>query len=63
MASKYLTDEGEPEEIYNDDWARAADLSVADINRLEKRFLNLIDWNLYVSNQEFVNFSKQLALK
>lgn len=40
MASKFLIDEGEDDEIYNDQWADAADIPVEKINKLEKFFLN-----------------------
>lgn len=40
LASKFLIDEGEDDEIYNDQWADAADIPVEKINKLEKFFLN-----------------------
>ena len=61
MASKYLMDEGEDEEIYNDDWARAADLDVKRINQLEKVLLHKLDWKLFVSESEFKLFSRELT--
>ena len=39
LASKYLYDEGVPEEVYNDEWAESADLDLEDINQLEREFL------------------------
>lgn len=54
-------DEGEDEEIYNDDWARAADLDVKRINQLEKLLLHKLDWKLFVSESEFKLFSRELT--
>lgn len=56
VASKYLYDEGEEEEVFNDDWARAGNKTVNDVNKLEMEFLASIDWSLFVSNQEFLDF-------
>lgn len=32
VASKYLYDEGEEEEVYNEDWAKAGKIIVANID-------------------------------
>jgi hypothetical protein len=63
LASKYLVDEGESEEIYNNEWAVAADMSVKKINMLEKEFLKKLDWNLFVSSNEFWKFTNDLTEK
>lgn len=63
LASKYLIDEGETEEIYNDDWASVSELSVKEINKLEKSFLRQLDWELYVSSEEFWKFTNSLTDK
>ena len=39
MASKYLVDEGEDDEIYNDEWADLIDYSVEQVNLMEKSIL------------------------
>lgn len=39
LASKYLYDEGEDEERFNDDWARAGSKTVDEVNKLEMEFL------------------------
>jgi len=54
VASKFLHDEGEAEEIFNDEWAEAAGLSVKTVNRLEREFLDAIDWKVYASPMEFL---------
>ncbi|KAL9957603.1 hypothetical protein ACROYT_G034522 [Oculina patagonica] len=56
VASKYLYDEGEDEEVFNDDWAKAGSKTVNDVNKLEMEFLASIDWSLFISNQEFLDF-------
>ena len=63
LASKYLIDEGEVEEIYNDEWALASELPVKEINKLEKSFLRQMDWDLYVSSEEFWDFTDKLTEK
>ncbi|KTF85640.1 hypothetical protein cypCar_00035102 [Cyprinus carpio] len=42
VASKYLYDEGEEEEVFNDEWGTAAKLDVQTVNTLEINFLNAI---------------------
>lgn len=42
VASKYLYDEGEEEEVFNDEWGAAGKLDVETINNLEMNFLNAI---------------------
>lgn len=61
MASKYLVDEGEDDEIYNDEWAELVDYSVDKVNKLERSILRQLEWELYVSENEFWSFTKQLT--
>lgn len=42
VASKYLYDEGEEEEVFNDEWGTAAKLDVKTVNILEMNFLSAI---------------------
>lgn len=78
MASKFLIDEGEDDEIYNDQWAEAADIPVEKINKLEKIFLNKMvtklnfkfyfiknfkEWEMFVSGEEFWKFTHDLTEK
>lgn len=42
VASKYLYDEGEDEEVFNDEWGTAGKLDVQTVNALEMNFLNAI---------------------
>ncbi|XP_043254097.1 protein CNPPD1 isoform X1 [Colletes gigas] len=53
VASKFLNDEGEKDEVFNTEWAQSADLSISHMNQLEKEFLNAIDWTVFVHNQDF----------
>lgn len=39
VASKYLYDDGEEDEVFNDEWATSAALSLADLNQAEREFL------------------------
>lgn len=42
VASKYLYDEGEEEEVFNDEWGAAGKLDVQTVNNLEMNFLNAL---------------------
>ncbi|XP_008217663.1 protein CNPPD1 [Nasonia vitripennis] len=53
VASKFLHDDGEEDEVFNTEWAQSGHLSVAKMNRLEKDFLKAINWTVYVHNQDF----------
>ncbi|XP_063285368.1 protein CNPPD1 [Pelobates fuscus] len=53
VASKYLYDEGEEEEVFNDEWGAAGRLDVQTVNALEMNFLSAIDWSLYTHPREF----------
>ncbi|KAM3916460.1 protein CNPPD1 [Leptodactylus fuscus] len=53
VASKYLYDEGEEEEVFNDEWGAAGKLDVQTVNNLEMNFLRAIDWSLYTHPREF----------
>lgn len=42
IAAKFLNDEGEEDEIFNDEWATSANMDVKDLNKLEREFLTAI---------------------
>lgn len=42
IASKYLNDDGEDDEVFNTEWAKSGNLTVPEINKLEREFLNAI---------------------
>lgn len=42
VASKYLYDEGEEEEVFNDEWGAAGKVDVQTMNTLEMNFLSAI---------------------
>ncbi|XP_028280534.1 protein CNPPD1 isoform X2 [Parambassis ranga] len=53
VASKYLYDEGEEEEVFNDEWGAAGKLDVQTVNNLEMKFLNAIEWSLFTEPNDF----------
>ncbi|XP_017880844.1 protein CNPPD1 [Ceratina calcarata] len=53
VASKFLNDEGEVDEVLNTEWAQSGDLTISEINQLEKDFLKAIDWTVFVHNHDF----------
>lgn len=60
VASKYLYDEGEEEEVFNDEWGTAAKLDVQTVNTLEMNFLNAIEWNLFTEPSDFFKVLSQV---
>uniref|UniRef100_A0A8C9U4C5 Protein CNPPD1 n=2 Tax=Scleropages formosus TaxID=113540 RepID=A0A8C9U4C5_SCLFO len=60
VASKYLYDEGEEEEVFNDEWGAAGKLDVQTVNTLEMNFLKAIDWSLYAEPREFYDILARL---
>ncbi|XP_014613773.1 PREDICTED: protein CNPPD1 [Polistes canadensis] len=53
VATKFLNDDGEEDQVFNQEWALSSNLSISQMNQLEKEFLNAIDWCVYVQNQDF----------
>ncbi|XP_014284864.1 protein CNPPD1 [Halyomorpha halys] len=53
VASKFLNDNGEDDDVLNSEWASSANLSLSDLNRLEKEFLNAIEWKVFVNVDDF----------
>ncbi|KAJ0062566.1 hypothetical protein NL108_017107 [Boleophthalmus pectinirostris] len=60
VASKYLYDEGEEEEVFNDEWGTAGKMDVQTINSLELGFLSAIDWSLFTEPRDFFDILSQL---
>ncbi|XP_011306324.1 protein CNPPD1 [Fopius arisanus] len=53
IASKFLNDDGEEDEVFNAEWAQSGDLTVPQMNRLEKEFLTAINWEIFIYNDQF----------
>lgn len=53
VASKFLFDDGEDEEVFNDEWAASGSMELKALNRLEREFLGAIDWDLHVDPATF----------
>ncbi|KAF6725103.1 Protein CNPPD1 [Oryzias melastigma] len=60
VASKYLYDEGEEEEVFNDEWGAAGKLDVQTVNNLEMNFLKAIEWSLFTDPNDFFDTLSQL---
>lgn len=56
VASKYLQDNN----YSNNAWSKISGLSLKEINSIERRFLQLIVYNLYVSEEVFNNWTNLL---
>ncbi|KAL1022349.1 hypothetical protein UPYG_G00025490 [Umbra pygmaea] len=63
VASKYLYDEGEDEEVFNDEWGAAGKLDVQTINTLEMNFLNAIEWSLFTEPGDYFGILNQLEAR
>lgn len=53
VASKFLYDDGEEDEVFNNEWAASADLELKDLNLMEREFLDALDWHLFVKPKAF----------
>ena len=42
VASKFLNDEGEEDEVINSEWANSAKIDLTDLNQIERQFLQAI---------------------
>lgn len=60
VASKYLNDDGEEDEVFNDEWATSGGLEKKELNRLELDFLSAIDWKIYVSPEDYEETAEHL---
>ncbi|XP_035533589.1 protein CNPPD1 [Morone saxatilis] len=63
VASKYLYDEGEEEEVFNDEWGAAGKLDVKTVNTLEMNFLNAIEWSLFTEPNDLFDILSQLETR
>jgi len=53
VASKFLHDDGEEDEVFNDEWAKSGNIDLKEFNRLEIEFLSAIDWRVNVPTEDF----------
>lgn len=53
VASKFLHDDGEEDEVFNKEWANSGQVTTSRMNKLEKDFLAAIDWAVLVQCQDF----------
>merc|ERR1719436_1959180 len=60
VASKFLHDDGEENEVFNDEWASSGGIDTKELNRLELSFLSALDWRIYVDNQDFEKAVKKI---
>jgi len=60
VASKFLHDDGEEDEVFNDDWAASVSMEIKDLNTLEIDFLVAIEWRVFASNEDFQRMTHQL---
>jgi len=67
LANKYIIDEGEDEQLFNSELSELTGISKERINLIERQVLLALNWNLYISNDEFkqffILFKSQMARK
>lgn len=67
VSCKFLFDDGEGDEVFLDEWAVSGNIPIKDLIKLEKEFLNAINWKVFVSKSKFYEKLKEiestLALK
>merc|ERR1719242_571148 len=67
VASKFLHDDGEEDEVFNDEWATSGGMDTKELNKLEINFLSAIDWRVFVKKDEFLKVvetvEEEIALK
>jgi hypothetical protein len=62
VASKFLHDDGEEDEVFNDEWAKSGAMEKKELNELELNFLSAIDWSIYVSSDEYEQTTQNIEL-
>ncbi|XP_050532654.1 uncharacterized protein LOC126900766 [Daktulosphaira vitifoliae] len=60
VASKYLHDDGELDSAINSEWAIAYGISLKEINQMEKEYLSAMNWQFYISKEEFSKRYKKI---
>jgi hypothetical protein len=60
VSSKFLHDDGEEDEVFNDEWANSGGMEKKELNKLELKFLTAIDWNIYVSPEDYEATAQKL---
>lgn len=63
VASKFLHDDGEEDEVFNDEWAQSGGMDTKEINNLEIDFLSAIDWRIFVGPDEFSQAVEKVETK
>lgn len=61
VASKYLHDDGELDSAINSEWAVAYGISLKTINQMEKDYLSAMNWEFFISNEEFTTRHKEIV--
>jgi len=60
VASKFLHDDGEEDEVFNDEWAQSGGVDTKEMNKLEIEFLSAMDWRIFVKKEEFQDAVKKV---
>lgn len=63
VASKFLYDNGEDDEVFNTEWACSANIDVKDLNSMEREFLAALNWEVFVKPSEFFNLVREVECK
>ena len=57
-----ISDDGEEDEVFNEEWAKSGAMEKKELNELELNFLSAIDWSIYVSPNEYEQTTQKIEL-
>jgi hypothetical protein len=60
VASKFLYDEGEDGALLNSEWAKLGHRKQSTLNSLERKFLKALDWDVFLTNDEYSSFADSI---
>nr|SVE73556.1 EOG090X069C [Daphnia atkinsoni] len=63
VASKFLNDDGEEDEVINSEWASSAKIDLSNLNQIERQFLQAIEWHLFVDENDFAEALNRIEFR
>lgn len=64
VASKFLNDDGEDDEVINSEWANSAKIELSDLNQIERQFLQaIVSWSFHMLKWFFAKLKNKQKCK
>ncbi|KAL1512923.1 hypothetical protein ABEB36_002424 [Hypothenemus hampei] len=63
VSAKFLFDDGQIDEVFMDEWAASSGMSCKELVKLEREFLNAINWEVYASELAFWRKLNEIEMK